>query len=464
MAGRYKPYPEYTDSGVEWLGGIPKHWMSAELKRYSTVQGGYAFSSDSFTDVGKAVIRIGDIKQDGSVSLESCKYIQVDDVNKYSQYQVHDGDLLMAMTGATIGKAGWYKEAGSALLNQRVGSFKCNKNYLNYRFFWYVLSSSGYQEYIKLTAFGGAQPNISDAGMVGYPAAFPLNYEQELIANFLDHETAKIDTLIEKQQLLIQLLKEKRQAVISHAVTKGLSSLNGGPNAKLRDSGVEWLGEVPEHWDVRSVSHASSKITNGYVGPTRDILVDEGVSYVQATHIKNGSVNFDGAYFVRPEWSNAHSKSILFRGDVLIVQTGAGTGDVGLVSELEEGFNCHALIIVQPVDAVISGEYLSMVLQSQYGYSTLYSIRTGGMHPHLNCGEVQYVKLPMPPRYEQDEITGYISEQIQKFDLLVNKQLNAISLMQERRTALISAAVTGKIDVRDWIAPQASPTHKEVAA
>ena len=140
------------------------------------------------------------------------------------------------------------------------------------------------------------------------------------------------------------------------------------------------------------------------------------------------------------------------------MQTGAGTGDVGLVSEKEEGFNCHALIIVAPKSDVILGEYLSLVLQSHYGFSVLYSIRTGGMHPHLNCGEVQFVKLPVPSEAEQQNICDFIEESVANFDDLISKQVLAISLMQERRTALISAAVTGKIDVRNWQPPTTKTT------
>jgi type I restriction enzyme S subunit len=275
--------------------------------------------------------------------------------------------------------------------------------------------------------------------------------EQRTIAAFLDHETARIDRLIEKQQRLIELLKEKRQAVISHAVTKGLD-----PNVPMKDSGVEWLGQVPEHWDVLAVNQATQKITNGYVGPTRDILVESGTPYVQATHIKNGKINFDGGYFVTGIWSLKHKKSILKKGDVLVVQTGAGTGDVGLVSDSEEGYNCHALIILQPIKKKISGDYLSLVLRSAYGQSVLYSIRTGGMHPHLNCSEVKFVKLPVPSTGEQHAISEYVSDVIKKYaDLMVLTQ-RQIQLLQERRIALISAAVTGKIDVRNW-QPNTSP-------
>jgi type I restriction enzyme S subunit len=316
---------------------------------------------------------------------------------------------------------------------------------LNKRFASYCLRARGFINEVVTRSVGVSYPAINSSELISiFVPEVPLS-EQTQIANFLDRETAKIDALIEKQQRLIALLKEKRQAVISHAVTKGLD-----PSAPMKDSGVEWLGEVPAHWEILSVSKISKKITNGYVGPTRDILVSDGVPYVQATHIKRGRVNFDEAYFVRKAWSDAHSKSILAKGDVLIVQTGAGTGDIGLVTEKEVGFNCHALIIVQPKKEMIMGEFLSLVFQSQYGYSVLYSIRTGGMHPHLNCGEVQFVKLPVPPVSEQAEIVSHIQENIKKFDDLIEKQVVAISLMQERRTALISAAVTGKIDVRNF--------------
>lgn len=242
LAGKYPPYPEYKDSGVEWLGEIPSEWQKMPLKRYCSVVSGYAFPSEMFIDSGLPVVRIGDIKSDGSVVLDDCKYIEEQNSHLYSRFAISPGELLMAMTGATIGKAGWFKSDTKAFLNQRVGSFRVSDCF-EYKFLWYVLNSSGYQEYIQLTAFGGAQPNISDTGMLAYETAYPTINEQRAIAAFLDYETARIDRLIAKQQQLIELLKEKRQTVISHAVTKGLN-----PDAPMKDSGVEWLGQVPEHW------------------------------------------------------------------------------------------------------------------------------------------------------------------------------------------------------------------------
>jgi len=218
-----------------------------------------------------------------------------------------------------------------------------------------------------------------------------------------------------------------------------------------KDSGVEWLGEVPEHWETLKLSKITDKITNGYVGPTRDILVEDGVPYIQATHIKKGRINFDKGYYVRPEWSAAHSKSVLVEGDVLVVQTGAGTGDVGLVSSEDEGFNCHALIILAPTKSVISGHFLSAVLLSDCGQQKLESIQTGGMHPHLNCGNIKFVDIPVPPIDEQEAIINFIAMRTESFDSLSSDAMVAIDLLQERRSALISAAVTGQIDVRGLV-------------
>ena len=286
---------------------------------------------------------------------------------------------------------------------------------------------------------------LSADELARFKTPIPPLPEQTAIAEFLDRETGKIDGLVAEQRRLMELLKEKRQAVISHAVTKGLN-----PHAPMKPSGIEWLGDVPEHWEIRTLAKVSTKITNGFVGPTRDILVPSGTPYIQSTHIKKGRVNFDGGYFVSSEWSESHSKSILAEGDVLIVQTG-GIGDVALVSANEAGFNCHALIIVASVKDLLSGAFLAAVFQSEYGRQKLVSLRTGGMHPHLNCGNVKYIEIPLPSLAEQSAILKFVETELAKFDTLTAEAQRAIDLLQERRTALISAAVTGQIDVRESV-------------
>ncbi|MEH6832309.1 MAG: restriction endonuclease subunit S [Sulfitobacter sp.] len=459
MAGRYRAYPAYKPSGVEWLGNIPEGWETFHFKR--TVDGcvnGFWGDNPNGGTNDTIVVRVADFDRPKLSLVDEGYSVRSIRPSEKANRKLNYGDLLIEKSGGgektLVGQVVQFQKRFEAVTSNFVAKMSPRKHF-DSSFLTYAFHSA-YSINLNLRSVKqntGIQ-NLDSNAYLCEIWTFPPLFEQIQIAAFLDHETAKIDALIAKQERLIALLEEKRQAVISHAVTKGLN-----PKAPLRHPGIDWLGDVPAHWETRNVSKLTTKITNGYVGPTRDILVDEGIPYIQATHIKRGKVNFDDAYFVRDGWSNKHAKSILKPEDVLIVQTGAGTGDVACVTSNEEGYNCHALIILTPMQGVISGRYLAFALRSQYGQAVLYSIRTGGMHPHLNCGEVQYVALPVPPISEQLEIAEFIDDQTKAFDEMNLKAQSAITLLKERRTALISAAVTGKIDVRDWQAPSVIPTQ-----
>ncbi|MFQ1620381.1 restriction endonuclease subunit S [Aeromonas veronii] len=447
--GKYQPYPDYKDSGVEWLGVIPPEWQKMPLKRHCKVVSGYAFPSEMFIDSGLPVIRIGDIKSDGSVVLDDCKYIEKESGYLYSRFTIASGELLMAMTGATIGKAGWFKSDTKAFLNQRVGVFRVSGGF-EYKFLWYVLNSSGYQEYIQLTAFGGAQPNISDTGMLAYEAAFPTINEQRTIAAFLDYETARIDQLIAKQQQLIELLKEKRQAVISHAVTKGLN-----PHAPMKDSGVEWLGQVPEHWGVMPIRHLSSFIGTGGTpkDPTSfteekdilwfspgdfngDLLIDKSSKYVTKSSVINNDVK------------------IYSQNSVLIVGIGATLGKVAVC---QHEFSCNQQINIVTPNSLMCMYFMAYSLLAQT--EQMKQISNASTIGIMNQEKTKNIRVAMPSLEEQNEIINYLKNKLDGFSKIMDRSSKAINLLQERRTALISAAVTGKIDLRGW-----QPPKREVAA
>lgn len=445
---KYKAYPEYKDSGVEWLGCVPMGWLITELKRYSWVKGGYAFSSDSFISFGEPVIRIGDISQDGSINLENCKYVSHILAKQSRSYTVRNGELLMAMTGATIGKAGFYECEFPALINQRVGLFKVLDNLMHYRFLWYTLKSYGYQEYIKLTAFGGAQPNISDVGMVGYRTTVPSLQEQSRIASFLDHETAKIDNLIEKQQQLIELLKEKRQAVISHAVTKGLS-----PGVPMKDSGIEWLGEVPEHWSINNLSHVLSAI--GDVDHFMPRSVEDCIPYVMTgdlTEFASGIKFGQCKQVSRQDYLKLSKKIKTTMGDVIMARY-ATIGTVSYVDIDKEFLVSYSCVTIKPDLSRIIGIYLFYYFKSiSFLQGIQYQVNTN-TQGNVGINDLNKMKIVLPDINEQQKIISHLQMNLQSLDDLSEKATQAINLMKERRTALISAAVTGKIDVRDWVAP-----------
>ncbi|WP_132440771.1 restriction endonuclease subunit S [Pseudomonas aeruginosa] len=456
----FPTYPAYKDSGVEWLGSVPEHWAIFSLKRSvdGCTNGLWGDEPDGENDL--AVIRVADFdRATCRVGLDKLTYRSITQKERASRL-LQSGDLLIEKSGGgektLVGCVVLFEHEFEAVTSNFVARMRplpsFDSGFLCYAF------DSLYQGKVNFPAIKqttGIQ-NLDSESYLQERFCFPTLAEQTQIARFLDHETARIDALIEEQQRLIELLKEKRQAVISHAVTKGLD-----PTVPMKDSGVEWLGEVPAHWEVRSISLISNKITNGFVGPTRDILVDEpGVRYLQSLHIKSNKIKFEVPYYVSEQWSAEHAKSILASGDVLIVQTG-DIGQVAVVTEEHAGCNCHALIIVSPVRGIVLGEWMSWALNSTYGYHSLLSIQTGAMHPHLNCGNVKFLNLPIPPLEEQARIVSFIESGELEMDSLMSETKRSLLLLQERRSALISAAVTGKIDVRGWQPPASAkaPEH-----
>ena len=219
-----------------------------------------------------------------------------------------------------------------------------------------------------------------------------------------------------------------------------------------RPTESEWLGELPQGWQAIQLARINTKLTNGFVGPTRDILRDEGVRYLQSLHIKGGQIIFDTPYFVSPEWSAAHKKAILKTGDVLIVQT----GDIGQVAAVTDQFadcSCHALIIVRAKRKMIDGFFLSAVLRSHYGFHSLKSVQTGALHPHLNCTNIRDIFLPIPPLPDQRAILAFLDRETAKIDRLMAVRQKQGECLQEQRTAVIHHAVTKGLDPQAKMKP-----------
>jgi len=444
-------YPKYKDSGVEWLGEVPEHWDVRRLRQIGPLLKGCGGSREDVVETGVPCVRYGDLYTTHAYMIRQARTC-VTEERAADYFPIRRGDVLFAASGEDLAEIG---RSAVVLVDERAC---CGGDLVVLRrdvgvvpeFMGYACDCWVAKAQKASMGRGTTVKHIYPDELKRLLLALPPRPEQTAIASFLDHETSKIDGLIAEQQRLIELLQEKRQAAISHAVTKGLN-----PDAPMKDSAIEWLGEVPEHWEVRRISSLSTKITNGYVGPTRDILADSGVRYLQSLHIKNNRIAFNDPYFVSEEWSKAHAKSILQEGDVLIVQTG-DIGQVAVVPKEYEGCNCHALIIVAPVREAIEGDWLGWVLNSEYGFHSLLAIQTGALHPHLNCGDVKDVWIPIPPLREQRDIVACVLERSGSMDSLITEAQAAITLLQERRSALISAAVTGQIDVRGLAGSEAA--------
>jgi type I restriction enzyme, S subunit len=364
------------------------------------------------------------------------------------EHLLHRGDLVLEKSGGgdtqPVGLAVRFDSDEAAVCSNFAARMIVGRQYSS-RFLTYVhahLYSAGVNtKAIKQST--GIQNLDADAYFDEKVPVPPID-EQRAIADFLDRETNRIDDLVAKKHRLIELLQEKRTALISHAVIKGLD-----PDVPMRDSGVDWLGRIPRYWKAERLAMFTDKITNGFVGPTRDILLDEGVPYLQSLHIKANRVVFGNDYFVSPEWSRRHGKSVLRPGDVLVVQTG-DIGQVAVVPPELEGANCHALIIASCVHSLACGEYLSWVLNSHYGYHALKRIQTGALHPHLNCTFVREIICPLPPLDEQASIVSWIKRKNRMHDRLSAALRQAVRYLEEYRAALITAAVTGQIKVSTY--------------
>ncbi|WP_404362552.1 restriction endonuclease subunit S [Marinobacter sp.] len=446
----FPSYPRYQDSGSEWLGHVPAHWEVTKLSYISsrigsgkTPTGG----AETYVPSGVVFIRSQNVHDDG-LRLDDVVFISESMDKEMAWSRVKPLDVLLNITGASIGRT-CLVPAGflPANVNQHVCVIRLEQPESHAKWVSLAMTSAATKSQVDINQTGAAREGLNFEQVSDFLICVPPCEERRQIARFLNHETAKIDALIREQERLIELLQEKRQAVISHAVTKGLD-----PDVPMKDSGVEWLGEVPAHWEIRKLSTITDKITNGYVGPTRGLFTDEGVRYLQSLHIKNNEIRFNQPYFVPVEWSNDHSKSILKEGDVLIVQTG-DIGQSAVVTREFAGSNCHALIVVSAIQPILDGNYLSWVLNSPYGKNTLLSIQTGALHPHLNCGYVKDVWIPLPPIDEQRRIVDQLQSELTSFQSLTEQASAMAGILRERRSALISAAVTGKIDVRDWQPP-----------
>ena len=423
---KYQQYAEYKDSGVEWLGEIPSYWNLKKLKYLCKVTTG---SRDTVNAV-----------EDGEYPF----FVRSQTIERINSVGADCEAVLTAGDGVGVGKVYHYYN-GKFDFHQRV--------YMLYefssvtgRFVYYYLSSNFY----KVALEGNAKSTVDSLRLpqfLNFEFSVPTVAEQNYIVDFLDHETAKIDSLIEKQQQLIQLLKEKRQAVISHAVTKGLN-----PNVMMKDSGVEWLGQVPEHWGITKLKW-KALTTSGSTPTTSkyELYYENGnIPWIRTTDLNNSDL-YETPISITSKGVYDTACSILPINSILIAMYG-GAGSIGK----------HALLkfestINQAVCGVLPSKYFnSDYLHRFYEfYRPFWMIGAMGTRKDPNIGQdhIKEATVLLPPLEEQEKIAKYILDIQLTYDNLTNRAEAAIHLMQERRTALISAAVTGKIDVRNWQNP-----------
>jgi len=387
-----------------------------------------------------------------SWKVQPFKYcVNICNGREYADIEVEEGGYPVIGSGGEFARASKYCYKGESVLLGRKGTidrpmyindaFWCvdtmfytqTKRNMCAKYLYYCALNFRFDYYMTSTAL----PSMTQTDLGSEKICVPSIAEQQAIADFLDDKCSQIDGIISDIEKQIDILKSYKKSLITETVTKGLDK-----NVKMKDSGVEWIGEIPEHWDVKRLGHISD-MQNGYVGPTVDILVseDEGEMYIQSLHVKNGKINFGNDFYVTEKWGKTHPK--IYTGDVLVVQTGE-IGQIGLVTEEYDGKNCHALIICHTHKEEIVPEYLIYYLMSDVGRWQLLQYETGTTLKHLNSGKIKCSKIIVPKIKEQQVIAEMLKKQCDEVDSIITTKQTQLTQMQQHKKSLIYEYVTGK--------------------
>lgn len=450
---KYKAYPEYKDSGVEWLGAIPKNWQLSKLRYQFVFDKGLTITKENLQDEGVPCVNYGEVHSKYGFEVDP----QIHPLNFVSHHYIKSNPSSLLMKGDIVFADTSEDIDGSGNFTQLISDVTTFAGYHTIiarplkressRFYAYLLDCNELRTQVRHTVKGVKVFSITQAILRGLSIWLPSEKEQKCIAAFLDHETAKIDKLIEKQQQLIELLKEKRQAVISHAVTKGLN-----PDAPMKDSGVEWLGEVPKHWRVSRIKNFA-KIESGHT-PSKtkaEYWVNCNIPWVSLNDSKQlKCIDYieDTLYKISELGmanSSAHllpARSVVFTRDASIGLSAIITTPMA-VSQHIIAWVCNERFIIP--------EFLLLVFYAMEKEFERYTF--GATLKTIGMDNVRGLQCSFPSVKEQYEIISWAFGKLESIKASLSKVENTITLLQERRTALISAAVTGKIDVRDWVAP-----------
>lgn len=439
----FPAYANYKDSGVEWIGPIPTDWAIEPLKVAYSVVGGATPKSEigDYWDGGVPWVTPGDLSRLTTPFIgETIRTISEEGLASCAASRVPTDSVILS-TRAPIGSLGITTEP--AAMNQGCKALVA-KGDASPRFLAYTLSIA--TRALNVRGKGTTFLELSGDELARFKVPAPSPTEQSAITDFLDQEIGKIDALVEAQRRLIELLKEKRQAVISHTVTKGLD-----PNAPMKDSGVQWLGEVPAHWDMKRLKRLSPSITVGIVVNPSTYVASDGLPFIYGGDIREGEIDFLNCRRISEEASASQPKTKLETGDLLTVRVGA-PGVTAVVPPECAGGNCASVMLVRKGE--YPPEWLCHVMNSRFVRFQVEVVQYGAAQEQFNIGHAVEFAIPTPPIAEAEALANHLARELSKLQELVSAAEAATTLLQERRSALISAAVTGKIEVRGFVPEQ----------
>ncbi|MBL8811506.1 MAG: restriction endonuclease subunit S [Planctomycetaceae bacterium] len=430
-------YHKYKKSGVPWIGDIPEHWEQTRLKNLFNLMKRAPEEADEIVTAFR----------DGEVTLRLNRRVDgfTNAIQEHGYQRILQGDLVIHAMDAFAGAIGVSDSVGKSTPVYSVCAPK--RTNVNAHYYGRLLRHMALSGYINSLAKGIRERSTefrwNEASNVLVPV--PTLDEQNQITALLERETSKIDALVAEQRRLIELLKEKRQAVISHAVTKGLN-----PNAPMKPSGIQWLGDVPEHWDVSRLKHATSHIVDcPHETPT---INDDGEFFsIRTSDLDDGNLYPDQMRRVdRSEYLHRIRREPVLCDDIVYSREGGRWGHAALVPESDR-FCLGQRMMQFRANAAFNPRYLMLHLNTKNVYRQGEVDTVGAASPHVNVETIRNYRLATPPKEEQEQIAEFVHSRTETLDRLITEVQRGIELLLERRTALISAAVTGKIDVRNFV-------------
>jgi type I restriction enzyme S subunit len=443
-------YKTFKKTPYKNLVSIPSHWAVVRLK-YLVSCNDDVITVNENDDFEINYIEIGDVNIEKGI--EKYSNININEAPSRARRKVETNDIIIS-TVRTYLKAiakiprhfnGFIASTGFVVLRSK----KVNPDFLHY-----IVQNETFIEEIISMSVGASYPAISSSNLLSIAVPFPSTMEQTKIAQYLDHQTAIIDQLIQQKEKLIELLKEKRQAVINEAVTKGLD-----PNAKMKDSGIQGVEKIPNHWSVKrlkQIANAFGRI--GYRGYTTSDIVSqgEGAITISPSNLKGDYMTFEDSTYITWEKYTESPEIQIFNNDVLMVKTGSTYGKIGFVQNLNEKATINPQLLVFK-KITISPEYLFNLLRTPLIKNQIETNVIGSTIPTMSQTKILNFKVVVPPYSEIEDILAYIKNSMINIDKLNSLILIQIEKLKEYRQSIISEAVTGKIDVRDW-----QPNKKQV--
>ena len=422
-------YNEYKDSGVQWLGEIPSHWAIMPLKYSGRFCKGKLPSETNENCLGKPII--GASEMNGNMPSVYSEDNSVPQCTK--------NDILFLWDGANAGLVSFFHEG---IVASTVTKFTCDNSNIVSTYLYYL--EKNYQRYYKERVGGTTIPHMNSQYIASCPLLIPSTQEQKAIADYLNTTTAKIDEAIAQQQKMIDLLNERKQIIINNAVTKGLN-----PDAPMKDSGVEWIGEIPEHWEIKKLKHVCQAFGRiGFRGYSTTDLVDEGEGCItlSPSNMRDGKMQYGRCTYLSWEKYEESPEIKVFNGDILFVKTGSTYGKSSIVEDLplEATINPQLLVFK---NFTCNNMFLANVLQSTAIKTQVEISVIGGTIPTISQQKILNYVFPFPTEDEQYAIVEYVESKSAPINAAIKAAEKQISLLQERKQIIINDVVTGKVKV-----------------